>query len=289
MRVLPKSSTVPLLELDPDLAERVPVGAREEALRLTRARLLTLRRGELRVDELRGEHAALRGLLLLEGLLARSVRIGDTTSLQLLARGELVEVAGGPLASQLIPMETTWTVLEPVAAAAIDDDFLHETLRWPALAAALFERATAQSARAAARCAISQLPRVEDRVETLLWFLAERLGRIARDGVVVPLRLTHETIGQMIGAKRPTVSLALKALERDGAVERRDDGAWLLRRAPVPLTALEEEPGGGVRWAVSPADPVGDGAAPTQSRVSRLAGSGKAPNGRHQAAAAARR
>ncbi len=140
-------------------------------------------------------------------------------------------------------MEMRWTVLEPVRAAAIDDDLLHGTLRWPALAAALFERASSQAARSSARCAISQLPRVEERVEALLWFLAERFGQVAPDGVVLPLRLKHETIGQMIGAKRPTVSLALKVLEQEGAVERREDGAWLLRRPAVPLRALDERPG----------------------------------------------
>lgn len=260
-------STVQLLEADLDLAERVPIGAREEAVRLVRAQVITLRPGTLHVSALQGEHASLRGLLLLDGLLARTVRIGDASSLQLLGPGDLVEVAGDPLGSQLVPMEMTWRVLEQIDAAAIDDDLLHDTLRWPALAAALFERASSQAARAAARCAISQLPRVEERIETLLLFLAERLGRIASDGVVLPLRLTHEAIGQMIGAKRPTVSLALKALERGGAVQRRDDGSWLLRRPAAPSPAVAERLGG-VRWTVSPA---GSAAAPGDGQLPRAA------------------
>ncbi len=243
--------TVRLLEADPDLADRLPPGAREEATRLMRTQVVVLAPGALDVAALRGKDAALRGLLLLDGLLARMVRVGDVVSLQLLGRGDVVEVAGDPLGDQLVPMEMSWTVVEPVHAAAIDDG----ALRWPAVAAALFERASAQAARSAARCAISQLSRVEVRVETLLWFLAERFGRIAPDGVLLPLRLTHEAIGQMIGARRPTVSLALKTLEHEGAVERRADGTWVLRRPSAPLAELTERPCGGIRWiSASPAD-----------------------------------
>jgi hypothetical protein len=48
-------------------------------------------------------------------------------------------------------------------------------------------------------------------------------------GLVVPLQFTHEALGRLIGARRPTVSLALKELSSAGLLSRRDDGAWLLR------------------------------------------------------------
>jgi hypothetical protein len=47
----------------------------------------------------------------------------------------------------------------------------------------------------------------------------------------VRLRLTHELIGQLVGAKRPTVSLALRELDERGTVYRRSDGSWLLEQA----------------------------------------------------------
>ena len=51
---------------------------------------------------------------------------------------------------------------------------------------------------------------------------------VGRDGVTIPLRLTHEVIAQIVGAQRPTVSTALHALSREGLLTRRSDHTWLL-------------------------------------------------------------
>jgi hypothetical protein len=137
-----------------------------------------------------------------------------------------------------------WTVLEPVKLALLDERFLLTVRRWPEIVAALFERVAVQSMRLGTHRALCQLPRVEDRLHALLWFLAERWGRVSPQGVVLPIKLTQEVIGQLIGAKRPTVSLAIKELEARGTVLRRGDGAWLLEEAwaseeaPVELTLL---------------------------------------------------
>jgi hypothetical protein len=54
------------------------------------------------------------------------------------------------------------------------------------------------------------------------------------DGVQVPLRLSHRLIGQLVGARRPTVSSALAELAGRGDLVRRPDGTWLLAgRRPV--------------------------------------------------------
>jgi CRP-like cAMP-binding protein len=47
---------------------------------------------------------------------------------------------------------------------------------------------------------------------------------------VLDLPLTHELIGRMVGARRPTVSLALAELAQAGTLVRRLDGAWVLSR-----------------------------------------------------------
>jgi hypothetical protein len=62
--------------------------------------------------------------------------------------------------------------------------------------------------------------------------LAERWGRVTPDGVLLPLTLSHRMLGQLIGARRPTVSTALGALTRAGEVSRRMDGGWLLCGSP---------------------------------------------------------
>ena len=49
---------------------------------------------------------------------------------------------------------------------------------------------------------------------------------------MLPLRLQHESLGHIIGAKRPTVTLALQRLAERGLVQRRQDGTWSLPSTP---------------------------------------------------------
>jgi hypothetical protein len=81
--------------------------------------------------------------------------------------------------------------------------------------------------------AISQLNRVDRRLLTLFWHLAERWGRMTPGGVLIPLTLSHRMLSQLIGARRPTVSTALGELAREQRLRRVDDGTWLLGGEPV--------------------------------------------------------
>ena len=48
------------------------------------------------------------------------------------------------------------------------------------------------------------------------------------EGVHVPLTLSHRMLGQLVGARRPTVSAAVSTLADTGELTRRADGSWLL-------------------------------------------------------------
>jgi hypothetical protein len=86
--------------------------------------------------------------------------------------------------------------------------------------------------RLAVMQAICQFNRVDRRVLTVLWHLAERWGRVTPAGVVVPLALSHRLLAELVGARRPTVTTALGELLRAGEVSRTADGAWLLTGEP---------------------------------------------------------
>jgi hypothetical protein len=75
------------------------------------------------------------------------------------------------------------------------------------------------------------MPRVDARVQALLWHLADRWGHVTLDGVVVPARLTHDMIGRLVGAHRPSVTTALSELTRSGRISRLPHG-WLLTGDP---------------------------------------------------------
>jgi hypothetical protein len=124
--------------------------------------------------------------------------------------------------------QVTWRVLAAVRLAVLDDRFVLAARRWPALLTGLTRRLLDGQHEQRMRTAICTMPRVEERVLAFLSQLALRWGRVTPDGVALRVPLTHEQLGGLIGARRPTVSLALTALMHDGLVGRRDDGTWLL-------------------------------------------------------------
>jgi len=139
-------------------------------------------------------------------------------------------------------VDAVWTVLSPLTVAVLDRRFAGEMTRFPEITAALFDRLSERSLRLATTQAISQLTRVDRRLKALFWHLAERWGRVSGDGVVVPLALTHRILGQLVGARRPTVSTALAELADRGELIRRPDGSWLLRGDPPDQESLARRP-----------------------------------------------
>ena len=52
------------------------------------------------------------------------------------------------------------------------------------------------------------------------------------EGVLLPLRLTHQILAQLIGARRPSVTTAVGELTSAGLASRRPDGSWVLHGGP---------------------------------------------------------
>ena len=197
--------------------------------------------GSLRLDvgpwdpqELLADRAPF-AVIVVSGLIVRDHALAGTIATELLGPGDLLEL--GQDGDAFVAGAMEWTVLEPTRVAVLDARMIEQLGRHPEIAARLIQRAGLQIWRGSTHRAIAQLPRVELRLLGLLWHLAERYGRVSATGVVVPLALRHETLGRLIGARRPTVSLAVKALADEGSVLRRADGAWVLRHDS--LDALE--------------------------------------------------
>ena len=198
------------------------------------------------VSRLSGASADHIGLLVLEGVLARELIVADHVSAELLGPGDLLRPWQAASKSELLPVTAEWSVLSPATLAVLDRRFAAEASQYPEVTAALFDRLSERSLRLATTQAISQLTRVDRRLKALFWHLAERWGRVGGDGVVIPLALTHRILGQLVGARRPTVSTALSELAERDELVRRSDGSWLLRGDPPDASTLER---GGVRNA----------------------------------------
>jgi CRP/FNR family transcriptional regulator, cyclic AMP receptor protein len=258
-----------LLDLDPELGQLLDDDRRKAARRDLRVRVTAVNVGEWDGARLAATDPGNVGLLVLEGVMAREVVVGDTVSTELLGPGDVVRPwqLGGD--AELLRVDVRWNALCKLRLAVLDRRAAAALGHYPEINAVLIDRLSERAQRLAVSQAISQLHRVDVRLVSLLWHLAERWGRVSADGVVVPLALSHRVLGQLVGARRPTVSTALAQLARDDRVIRRGDGTWILRGEPeglavdatevvrqrrrlMPESALEPVPVGAIAAAPSP-------------------------------------
>jgi CRP-like cAMP-binding protein len=171
------------------------------------------------------------GLLVLEGLLVRRVGLDGRFGAELLGRGDLLRPWQTEDDATSVPQTSGWRVLQRARIAVLDLDFSRRIAAYPEIHGQLLARAVRRARHMAVSMAIMHQPRVETRLHLLLWQLADRWGKVRPDGVLLPVRLTHVTLSELIGARRPTVSAALGVLERDGHISRNGAG-WVLTGAP---------------------------------------------------------
>jgi CRP/FNR family transcriptional regulator, cyclic AMP receptor protein len=230
---------IPLIDLAEEVGAEEPT---DPKLRSAQIPVLRLTEGRVHPVELRDVLEArghVSGFLVVRGTLLGDVELGGRTATQLLGPGDLVAVPSDEDGS--LPQHRHLTVSEGRAVLAIlDERVIALAQHWPEFAARLLEASLRQIERATAQQAISQLSRVEMRLLALMLHLASRWGRVSACGLVVTVPLTHTVLGQLVGARRPTISLALKWLDDEGLLTRREDGAWLI--APAAAQLLTKTP-----------------------------------------------
>lgn len=223
---------VRLLDADPDLI--AGVGAEAALAQLT---LTTERLPPGRWTSPGSAGAEVQALLILDGVLVRTVRVGQQRRSELLGDGDLICPFDLEQAVATVDFTVEWEVLQSARLGMLDDAFLTAASRWPQISIALILRGVRRSQRLALQLAIADLRRIDDRMITLLLHLGDRWGRMTPDGIHIPLRLTHDLIAQLLGAQRPTVTTSLNDLERSGRLLRRSDRTWVVRAsigAPGP-------------------------------------------------------
>jgi CRP-like cAMP-binding protein len=218
---------VRLLDADGDLAAAVPDGDRERARRALVVPVHAVDPGIVDLGQLAMADTTFV-LLLLEGTLTRDVVLADHELSELLVPGDLLS-PWEPVAEG-IPSVRRLRALDEARLAALDGRFIRAAAVWPGLLTAVQRRLNDQEHRVATHGVICQLPRVEQRILAVMWHLAMRTGKVGTEGTVVPVRLTHQALGRLVGARRPTVTIALKQLAATGRLVRRPDGTWVIPR-----------------------------------------------------------
>ncbi len=209
--------SVCLLDVDDAIAAAVPHDDEAAARRMLQLRTLRLPAGPWAPPEGIGRVLALS---VLDGLVVRETTANGHVAL--LGAGDLADVRG------LAAGTERWRVVRPVTVAIVDARLLLAGRRWPRLFAALTHRLFDLASEQTALNAILSMPRVDTRLMVLFEHYADRWGRRTAGGRVLDLPLTHEMLGRLVAARRPTVSLALATLVEQGRVLRDEGGAWVL-------------------------------------------------------------
>ena len=222
---------VRVLDSDPELGETLDAVRFERARLEAIARVRRLKPGTWDEPEWPREVLKGYGLLLLDGLMIRRVSLGGRAGGELLSTGDLLRPWQREDDNASVLRSSAWRVLERADVALLDLRFGLRVSPYPEIASQLMARTLRRARNFAVIMAIVHQPRVDMRVLMLLWHLADRYGRVGRDGVLVPMRLTHAILADLLAARRPTISGALGSLEREGRLSH-TPGGWLLYGAP---------------------------------------------------------
>jgi CRP/FNR family cyclic AMP-dependent transcriptional regulator len=223
---------VHLLDLDPDLAEGMDGDRERLAHRHLVARLERVSAGRWtpQVNQF-GAMDGL-GLLVVEGVAIRQLSLAHRAAAELLGPGDIMRPWEDDGEHAAYPFASAFRVIEPLSLAVLDQDVTRTLVHFPEVVSRLMGRVMTRSRRVAGYLVIAQIPSVDTRLHVALWHMADRFGRVRTDGVVVPLQLTHEMLGLIVGARRPSVTAAMGRLVERGLVRPLETAGWLLLGEP---------------------------------------------------------
>jgi CRP-like cAMP-binding protein len=231
-------SAVRLLDEDPDLAEHLHGNRLAAARQDCVARAIRLPAGRWDPQADIGDIRYGIGILILEGLLLRRVGLGGRFGGELLGEGDLLRPWQAEEQGASLPRTGGWKVLRRGRVAILDAEFALRVARYPEVVSTLFARAIRRTRHMAVSMAIIHQPRIDLRLHMFFWDLADRIGRVRPDGVHLPVRLTHAMLGELVAARRPTVTKALGELAERGFVRWTGEDWLLCGGPPVELEEI---------------------------------------------------
>jgi CRP-like cAMP-binding protein len=191
------------------------------------ARVIEFMRGKANLNLIDVAGASF-GLIVLDGLLLVELASGRAQIGWLVGASDLVRPSG--FRELALTEQSHWRALTDSRVAVLDREFLLRAGGVPLLSRVLVVRATRTANWLLAKALIASSPRIEERLLLMFALFAERWGRVTPDGVALTLPLTHANLASLCGARRPSVTMALHALEHQGWLSCPAKGTWLLRR-----------------------------------------------------------
>lgn len=265
---------VAVLDADPDLAQGLDEKEAEVARHRAVASVIEVEAPTWDLTKIReAADEGWLGLFLIEGLMIRVVSVGKRSACELFGPGDLIRPWDTDGEYDPLPITVEWVVLKPTRLAVLDTAFALRIARWPTITSRIVGRVAERARYLALTQAVTHLPRAYARLLILFWLLAERWGRVGPDGVHVTLPLTHEVLAMLVGAHRPTVTIALQRLTRAGLLTRERPDRWLLtNRAieylgePESLDLIDDDDEDAVGHSLDGAPAAGESRPPAHSR-----------------------
>jgi CRP/FNR family transcriptional regulator, cyclic AMP receptor protein len=240
-----------LLDIDLDLADELDVRMRLAARPAVTAVTFETEAGPIGLSDWLAAASSGLGVLVLDGVLAVNIHVGDRIASELVGAGDLIQPTCEDDAE--LTCEIGWRALQRIRFAVLDGAFAQRVQPWPQITHVLLRRMGRRTRRQHVQRAISAQPRLEVRLALILWHLAARWGRVEPGGIRLSLPLTHQLLGRLIGAERPSVSHALARLANAGLVTGHG-GEWHLHGSvDEHLASMIEPAGGRVRQLSVPA------------------------------------
>ena len=159
-------------------------------------------------------------MLILSGFVVRGISISDRVSAELTGPEDLLHASHMVPVAELLAFSVRWSALVSTRLAVLDEEFSGRVSRWPEIVYALFERARRPGDRGAFGRVISRLPTVDARLLTSLCHWASSWSTVTSEGVRLSVRLSHERLTRLVGARRPTVTAAVGRLRDGGYLEQ---------------------------------------------------------------------
>ncbi len=237
----PIHQTVALLDADPDLGR----GLGEADLEVARHRAVA---AVSQIEPPRWDPTPIRevagdgwlGLMVIDGLMLRRVTVGKRLACELFGPGDLIRPWDSDGEYDPLPIFVDWLVLKPTRLAVLDTAFALRIARWPSITSQIVGRVAQRARYLALTQAVTHLPRAYARLLILFWLLAERWGKVGPDGVHITLPVTHEVLAMIVGAHRPTVTIALQRLTRARLLTRERPDRWLLTHLAIERLGAPE-------------------------------------------------
>lgn len=228
-----------VLQVDPELAADVAPNERWRAVEASRAPVRALSLGKWEFEPEPDRRSL--GALILKGMLVLRMELGGCSHLEVLGVGDVLN-PWRLRTDTTLQERVNLDVVQGGYVALLDHRFALQMTPWPEVFATLMRRQVMRTRRMMVQACILSHSRVDERLELMLWRLAEQFGRVTREGLLVRLPFTHLQLAEMIAARRSTVTLAVSRLVSEDRLRRPGRNQWLLPHQELTrLSVLRDE------------------------------------------------